>query len=306
MPGLVFGSALVVATVWLYVAIPGFAEGYGPLVTLAYLTVSTMISFLPVFASSSAGMPASDAQPWQETPVKVLNTYGTVLVLPDGRYVRVNGLPAALREVVVRAGRVWIVGPDAAGNLAIRADGPHTAWPARLIEPLPGTAALPTGEPVAVMSMRLKADALRLPCVMVTTCGLSAVLFALPPKASWLQILAVLVACAYVTVVVACWSWYLSVRRRRQAGYWVQVEATAPSWRTRRSGLADGTVTLSFPDGRKFSVRIKRAPLDLFANVVRERTLWVADNWVVGYPHYPIAATARFTEIPREALSPVG
>jgi hypothetical protein len=66
------------------------------------------------------------------------------------------------------------------------------------------------------------------------------------------------------------------------------------------------TVTLNFPDGRRFTARIRRAPLGLFANAVREKTLWVADNWVVGFPHYPVAAIARFTEIPREALSPVG
>jgi hypothetical protein len=59
--------------------------------------------------------------------------------------------------------------------------------------------------------------------------------------------------------------------------------------------LANGTVALRFPDGRRFTAQFDKASVDLFANVAHDRVLWVSDNGVVGYPYYAVLAAARLT-----------
>lgn len=108
------------------------------------------------------------------------------------------------------------------------------------------------------------------------------------------MVLLLLIPAAYLLYLgaVLVRAWYLARLRPREP--WTRAEAVDVSWRVRRNGLADGTATLVLPDGRGFTARLDRAPLDLFANVVREKALWVAGNRVVGFPHYPVVATARF------------
>lgn len=232
-------------------------------------------------------------QPWRETPVKVLNLRGTVLVLPDGVYVRVSGLPAAARGVVVRTRRVWTVGPDAEGRLAVRVEGLYTPWPARRIPPRPGTAALPadgrttamTARHAEVTSGRVTTGVLAVLSLLALMSGVLAVL-----GGAWTDYLQTAV---YVLLAVAFLARVRYLRQFRPSAPWVRVEAATPSWRARGGGLASGTVTVTFPDGRRRTAQLDRAPLDLFANVVREKGLWVAGDRVAGFPDYAVVATVR-------------
>jgi hypothetical protein len=231
-------------------------------------------------------------QSWRETQALVLNTRGTVLVLSPGEYVRVYGLPPALREVLVRARRVRLVGPDDEGRLAVRVDGSYVPWPARRIEPQRATAALPTAEPIAAMWVRLLVGFARPVFVFAVVLTVAVVPMAAFPGRRWWDFL---VLAVYVISAVVCWSRLRYVARLRHTGPWFQADAEISSWRERRNGLADGTVALRLPDGRRFTAQLDRAPLDLFANVAHDKILWVADNGVVGFPYYPIVAAARLT-----------
>jgi hypothetical protein len=230
-------------------------------------------------------------QPWRETPALVLNLRGTVLALPDGEYLRVRGLPQVVREVVVRARRVWVVGPDAAGRLAVRVDGMYVPWPARRVPPPRATAALPLGETIVAMWVRHSTP----PRAAVVLLGVVALVnvpvAAIPPWRWW----DVLVSVAYVIVVVIGWSWFRHFARLRHSGPWVRADAEIQSWQARRNGLADGTIALRFADGRRFTAQLDKAPVDLFANVAHDGILWATDHGVVGYPYYPVLAAARLT-----------
>lgn len=298
-----FVSVFFGAALWVLLARLDLADTFPPLYSNAlWLTLfaavtlshrrTPPVAIRPMWRGSLRRLLATRS--WRETPAKVLNTRGTVLVLPGGEYIRVSRLPAAVREVVVWAGRVRLVGPDDDGRLAVRVDGLSTVWSARRVPPTPGTAALPSGEPIATMWVRRFVERIRavyIAAILFT--ALSLILVVMPGP--WWNVLT-LASYSFAAVAIGLRVRYLA--RLQSTGTWIQTEATAPSWRARRNGLADGTVTLSFPDGRRFTVQLDRAPLDLFTNVVRERSLWVAQNWVVGYPHYPNVATARFTPVP--------
>jgi hypothetical protein len=237
-------------------------------------------------------------EPWRETPATVLDTRGTVLVLPAGEHVRVYGLPAPAREVAVRAGRVWVVGPDAAGWLAVRVGGLHTPWPARRVASRNAAQARPTTEPIVTawgrhLVGRARSD-LWLTVVGAVVVSGVAVLAGVP----WL--IAVAAVCGAGCIAYTA----RAVRRAtrvRDAGPWRRADATVPSWDSRRNGCGDGSIALRFPDGHRFTAHLENVPLDLFANAWREEALWVAGD-VVGFPDYPVAAFARITPV-TEVLS---
>lgn len=252
-------------------------------------------------------------QPWRETPAMVLNVRGTVLVLPGGEHIRVYGLRPEACEVVIRARRVWLVGPDAAGWLAVRVDGLHTPWPARRVRPRQGAPAGPNGQGIATMWVTNVVASARVMLVAGVCGGVGVVAQAVLPWGHWLSYLSV--TCLLFSVGPLWWGLRLVKRLEHDERSWVRAEAVEPVWEARASGLASGTITLAFPDGRWVTAHLRRAPLDLFANVAREKALWVADNGVVGFPHYPIVARARVTPVrslpttaerPRATRSPVG
>lgn len=237
-------------------------------------------------------------EPWRETPATVLDTRGTVLVLPDGGHVRVYGLPAAGREVVVRAGQVWVVGPDAAGWLAVRVGGLHTPWPARRVSSRNAAPATPSTEPIVTawgrhLVTRARGDLWFTVVGAVVVSGV-AVLAGVP----WLIAVALVCGAGSVAYNARALS---RATRVRDAGPWRRADATGPSWDSRRNGCGDGSIALRFPDGHRFTAHLENVPLDLFANAWREEALWVAGD-VVGFPDYPIAAFARITPV-TEVLS---
>ncbi len=235
-------------------------------------------------------------QPWRETPVTVLGTRRTVLALPDGAHVRAYGLPAPVREVVVRTRRVWVVGPDTDGWLAVRVAGLQAPWPARRVRARKAGPAVPTTEPVVTawarhLVVRARGD---LWFVVVATAVVTAI--AARADGVWLAVGAAMCGAGCAAVVARE---LRRAARLRDAGPWRRADAAVPSWTHRRDGIGDGTITLRFPDGHRATARLDGVPIDLFATAWREETLWVAGGTaggvVVGFPDYPLAAFARLT-----------
>jgi len=232
-------------------------------------------------------------EPWRETNATVLDTRGTVLALPSGEHVRVHGLPAPAREVAVRAGRVWTVGPDAAGWLAVRVDGLHTPWPAQQIAARNAEPAAPTAEPVTTIWVRRLVREARGTLWLALLAAIGFVLLTVFAHAD-LWLVAAAVAIGAVGVAAAAWQ-VRHVARLRPVGPWQRADATVSSWTNRMQGRADGTIAVRFPDGHRYTAHLEGVPVDLFANAWREETLWVAGNGVVGFPDYSVIALAYLT-----------
>lgn len=138
---------LIVLVVWMWTITPVFAVG-----CLAAGLIATWQYFAQHLPGSlgwsrSAGRLLA-AQRWRELPATVLDRRGTVVALPDGSQLRIHGLSRPAREVAVRAGRIWVVGPDCGGWYAARVDGGHMPLPARHVSARPAEPASPAGEPV--------------------------------------------------------------------------------------------------------------------------------------------------------------
>lgn len=292
------GLMLVAAEVWLGLkkAMVGLS-----LVTLGAFVVLVLIgSVYPAWMRPTTWRPATrrllTQQPWRETAVRVLNTRGTKLYLAGGGYVKVNALPPAVREIVVRAGRVWLVGPDARGRLAIRVPGLLRAWPARRIPPVQGSAALPTGEPIMRILLRPVTRSGQSVAYAAIAFGavLQMIASILPPARNWVPffIAVVTLVCAVAGSVSTRRLWRLYSTHHANDP-WIRAGAAVSSWRVRWNGFVAGTVVLTLPDGRVLIAHLNRAPLDLFANVRQENALWIAGDHEVGFPHYGIVAFAR-------------
>lgn len=232
-------------------------------------------------------------EPWQETPVTVLATRGTVLALPDGSYARVYGVTAPVREMIVRSGRVWTVGPDVAGWMAVRIDGLHTPWPTKLVRAVRAEPATPSVEPVvAVWTRHLVADRRGdLVFAVLATVALTAITVVM---GEW-PLVALIAAAGAVVAGIAIHRLRTAIRLCA-AGNWRQARA-AVSWTRRWNWTAEGTVELVFPDGHRFVARLDGVPVDVLATAWREEVLWVADGGVVGFPDYPLAAFAAITPV---------
>jgi hypothetical protein len=276
--------------VWLWHVLPELSVFFGGAGLVAAWQLTTRTVSTGTRWPASARRMLSD-EPWREVPVTVLDTRGTVVKFPDGEQVRVHGLSALGREVAIRAGRVWAVGPDGAGWYAVRVDGLHMPLPARRVTVRTDRAATPTAEPIVAgwgrhLVQRARGDLwFALGGTAVVTAA--AVMVGTP----WLVVL--VVACGAGAVALGIRQ-LRHAARVRDAGPWERADATVPSWETRQNGLADGTIGLRFGDGRRFTAHLERVPLDLFANAWRAEELWVAGD-VVGFPHYPVAAFARLT-----------
>lgn len=234
------------------------------------------------------------SEPWRETPATVLDTRGTVLALPGCGHVRVYGLTAAARETVIRTGRVHVVGPDARGWLAVRVDGLHTPWPAKVVAAASAGPATPgQGTVVAAWGRHLVGQAWS-DLVFGVLLAVGAVVVTVTMR-EWL-FAAAAVAGGVVTAAVLGVRWSKAVRVR-DAANWARATAEGTSWTTRRDGTADGTTELRFPDGHRITARLDGVPVDLLATAWREETLWVADGGVVGFPDYPLAALATLTPV---------
>ena len=293
----VAGGGLVVWT-WLAVA---------PVLSVAFLAalVAGTWQFLGQHMPVSSGWPRAARrllaeQPWRELPVTVLDRRGTVVALSDGSQLRVHGLSRVAREVAVRAGRIWVVGPDRTGWFAARVDGLYTPWPAHRVKVRSAAPAMPGTEPIVTLWGRYRVERARgdLWYSLVATVVLAALsVFA---GESWGAgdvvggdvVGGAVVVGGVVAVVLAVRQLRRTVRLR-DAGPWHRGEATVSSWTNRLGGVGDGIIAVRFPDGHRYTVELERVPLDLFANAWREEMLWVAPGGVVGFRDYPVAVFAE-------------
>jgi hypothetical protein len=280
---------IVGAVAWMWTAAPAVAVA-----CLAAGLVGTW-QFFAQNVPGSFGWPAAarrmlSEQPWRELAVTVLDTRGTVVALPDGEWLRVYGLPKPAREVAVRTGRIWAVGPDRAGTFAVRVDGLHTPWPARRVSARKAEAATPGTEPIVTAWGRHLVERARGDLWYALVGAAAVAMAAVAVGELWFIVLAA--AGGAVAAALAVRQLKRAVRLR-DAGPWHRGEASVSSWTSRQGGVGDGTIALRFPDGHRYTVHLEHAPLDVFANAWREETLWLAPGGVVGFLDYPVAAFAH-------------
>lgn len=290
------GLVYLAVAFWLLVTAPDvgrpFLQGGAAVIFLGHAVFRFRYTPTLPMAAWQPGMRRLLAQqPWREAAVRMLDATATTLWLTGDEHVRLRTMPAAVREMVAQAEKVWVVGPDTKGRLVVRVDGLLTLWPARRIPPVDATAAQPTGRPV--MELWLGSATNRWQSIMggvlVFIGAVNLVLGVLPRTDVALAAL----GASFLISGVVHWVWVRRYRRLLPTSSWTRTEATAPTWRVRRNRTADGTVALDLPDGRRLTAHLTRAPLDLFAIVRQEKALWLADDTVVGFPHYPVLARAK-------------
>lgn len=233
-------------------------------------------------------------QPWRPSAATVLDVRGTVLALEDGTHVRVHGLPAVGREVVVRAKKVELVGPDSAGWLAVRVDGTHTPFPARVVRSREAEPAKPSTTPVTTMWVEYLVAYWTRFLVALAVWTVVLVVLALVVTHAWWVVPGLLMFTAIGAAKF--WSKLGAAKKLRHRPLWQKAFAIIQDWESRQNGVGAGRIELRFPDGRRCVAELTCAPLDVLANAWREEALWVTDGNVVGFPDYPAVAIARFVE----------
>jgi hypothetical protein len=216
-------------------------------------------------------------QPWRQTGALVLAARGTLLRLADGTVARVWDVRPPVRDVIARTGRVWVIGPDEAGWLALRVDGFHTPFPARVTR---GSAPVASPAPTSLPDhlARVQRTSLLRWLVGVVVGG---VLVVLAPVFGAVAVAGCL--------GMAALRGYLAREVRRFAGIdsWQRLEVTVAPWESTRNGLATTTVTT--PSG---PLVLPAADLNVLANAMRSGVIWVAPG-VAGYPDFPLLARTK-------------
>lgn len=158
------------------------------------------------------------------------------------------------RTPPVAAGLTW-----RAATAKLLAEQPWRETPAKVLNTRGTVLVFPGGEYVRV-TIRLPAAVRQRfrAATVAAVLGTSLFVLGMVADGTWWSLLP---AAAYLIVTVAILVRFRYLARLRPTGSWLQAEATAPSWQVRRSGLADGVVTLTFPDGRRCTAHLDRAPL---------------------------------------------
>ncbi|MFL6145145.1 MAG: hypothetical protein ACJ72N_25180 [Labedaea sp.] len=255
-------------------------------------------------------------QPWRAIAV---TTVARRVVKPHDEsragHIRVS-LDGAERRLIARTGRVWVVGPDPAGWLALRLDGGAGIYSARLVHPRAGTPA-PTPTPTSGGSATAGDDPVTSALARQWAwthagwlCGLglyalAAALFALL-LSRWVPALLLLPLLLLPALIRIQW-WYrvrvgLALPRRMRTGAWTPVPVTLRPWQTGPrgwTGNVTGTIHLD-PDHRvEFEMPVAR--FDLLDTIDSTGTMWVVgqprpgQTMVVGFPGYPLLGFARLT-----------
>jgi hypothetical protein len=254
------------------------------------------------------------AQAWRPVPATVISRR-VVEVGADGErwQARVAGpLPDAVRQVITRAGRVWLVGPDADGWLSLRIDGWHEPLPGRRQDPVimsvPGQSAPVTDvDPVTGSWAAYLARAERR-WLWALTLGPALGLTgsrAMISGSVWGVVVQAAILAVLVAVAVAQ-RWRLWRDRRMlpgllQAGPWTKVSAALRPWEAKPSGLANARGTMWLSDGGTVEITLREASVDLLGTMWETGAVWVAGEPVagktvaVGFPGYPLLAVARLS-----------
>jgi len=216
-------------------------------------------------------------QPWRQTGALVLAARGTLLRLTDETVVRVWDMTPPVRDVIARTGRVWVIGPDEAGWLALRTDGFHTPWPARVTRgSAPVASPVPTSLPGYLARVQ-RASLVR--WLVGAVAGLSLAVF--------MPVLGAVVLAGCLGMVVLRIRLERNVRRLAGIDSWQRLEVTVTPWESTRNGLATTTVTTS-----SGPLVLPAADLNVLANAMRSGVIWVAPG-VAGYPDFPLLARTK-------------
>ncbi|OLR95586.1 hypothetical protein BJP25_00395 [Actinokineospora bangkokensis] len=264
--------------------------------------------------------------PWRPASVAVHRASKglprTPLVVSDGerRFTAVVGaLPWAVQQVLARTGRVWVVGPDESGWVALRSTGLLLPLGAARVsaaevgprvvveqpEPLRVRAALEdlvVARQVAVPRRRsrtgLVAPALLLVFALVGLVDLLGRDFAGELLGVTAAVVAVVLALAALLVwrvrVARRWS---AVEKSLAAGAWTAVPVVLDPPADQFPRTVTGTAEVG---GRTVPVRLVAASAGLRANTAATGTLWTAGApapgaaVAAGLPGYPYTTLARF------------
>lgn len=259
------------------------------------------------------------AQPWRPLPARVISS--RVVEVGDGEpwRLRTTGMYDAVRQVIARTGRVWLVGPDAKGWVAIRVDGAHAPWPARkrrgrikaAAPQIADRGGLRTAadDPVSASWARTASWLLRRqlwPYVLI------AVVFALLSVAlGWVTHRVVPWVIFGLVFVIPC-AVLLAVRLRRsrdhrklpallRIGPWRRVRAELRPWSTRPTGLADARGTVWLDNGVGLEIALPGANVDLLGTVWETGSVWLAGEpatgktLAAGFPGYPVLGVAKLS-----------
>jgi hypothetical protein len=310
------------AAVWLWSLAPVF----GMAVTAALCVLAWQVAAGP--PPSAARWPKAakellSAEPWRPVGAAVR---GATVTLADGTLVRVWELPPPARAVIARTGLVWLVGPDAHGWMALRVDGLHAPWPARVrgagvrlqaagptgmvdglwsgtgvpatrhqgdvavvVTPVQAPQVVAADDPVSAAWVRHNARVHWGELVFAGLCTAALCVLGVLAAPLWLALAAV--AAGAVAAGVPAW-------RLRTVHRLAGLLARGP-WQRAEAVLTDGVAAVRMTSGTRFTVDLRDLHPDLAANAGETESLWVAgapdEVAAVGFPGYPVLAAARFT-----------
>jgi hypothetical protein len=257
-------------------------------------------------------------QPWRSVPAKLVGP--RVLEVRSGDqdwHLRVR-LYDAVRRVIARTGRVWLVGPDDRGWFALRIDGAHAPWPARRTRSRGGrevTWSAPSTTPTAAhdpVSASWAATVARLARLgLLPYVALAAIFVLLSIGLAWgTHLVIVWVVFGLICVTPCLVLLAIRVRRTRDlrrlipllsVGPWQRVRAELHSWKFQEKGYTNVTGTVFLDNGVRLSLFLPSANADLLGNIWETGTAWFAGEptpgktMAVGFPGYPVLGVARLS-----------
>ncbi|HVK24792.1 MAG TPA: hypothetical protein VM677_25830 [Actinokineospora sp.] len=134
------GAVLTAINVAVQVLLAVIGSGHMLAATTSVLAASAVFAYLVVQFGHIRDAPAVDAllgtQPWRPVDVRIVRGpvglwTRSVVEVGDVRFEASGPSPAHL-AVLARSGTAWLIGPDARGRAAMRIEGSHEAWPARV------------------------------------------------------------------------------------------------------------------------------------------------------------------------------
>ncbi|MCP3799626.1 hypothetical protein NLX83_10195 [Allokutzneria sp. A3M-2-11 16] len=307
------------AVMWVLSAL-ALAFAARPLATVAIIVVTAMFTGFAVaqqvlvgrWLHAAARMFA--AEPWRPVTVRALRGRWLELELEseDVVHVRLAVGMGSFLQALGRAERLWIVGPDKNGWVALHLAGMRAPFPGRIgQQPDAPRTAISAYDPTAPAST----DAVT-SVAAVALVRLSHQLY-LPAKIALSIALGVLIPVAWtgelvlvpISAVAVLIAGGLFVRARKrlagwpkltqllEAGPWQRATAELDEpWEPGPRGAADATATLTLANGEQLPVRLPLLGVDVAEYMRNTGTVWIAgepgSTFAVGVPGSPILAVA--------------
>nr|WP_253832265.1 hypothetical protein [Actinokineospora globicatena]MCP2301166.1 hypothetical protein [Actinokineospora globicatena]GLW77198.1 hypothetical protein Aglo01_16800 [Actinokineospora globicatena]GLW84032.1 hypothetical protein Aglo02_16720 [Actinokineospora globicatena] len=307
---------------WIGIAVLGIAA-------VAFLVTTVLALIITGFWIGPAGR-LLRAEPWRAASVKV---YRPAKGFPRARLVvkEADGtslsllapaLPWAAQQILARTGKIWLVGPDDKGWVAIRSTGLaaplgqarvstadlSTGYEITVDQPDPAMASLASGDAVlakviAMPRKRSRTDMVA-PVVLLAF-AVFVVVDLLKRGVRADQVGLAVGVFAGTLIIVGFFAWRLykalywaKIDRLLSLGPWNAVTAELPE--PTRVGRTTVTAQATLADGRIVPVTLPRAGHAIRANIAATGKLWVAGipadgkQMVTGIPGYPFLNRADF------------